>query len=210
MQTLSATQQRLAEALIEIRALKFGAFRMKLHQTNPDAPLSPVYLDLRILRSYPHAIDAAVDAMRGVAANLTFDLLADVPTAATPFTAVLSHQIRVGMISPRKEQKGYGTGNRIDGVYTAGQRVLVVDDVVTAAGSKLETIEVLEGAGLVVQDVLVLVDREQGGKAELAKHGYALHATLTFDALLAHARQSGSISAERYEEVQQYLAATRG
>lgn len=209
MSKLTPAQERLAQALIDIQALKFGAFKIKLHQTNPDAPLSPVYLDLRVLRSYPDAVDAAVDALQEITARLQFDLLADVPTGSTPFVAVLSNKIRTGMVSPRMVVKGYGSGNRVDGAYQAGQRVLVVDDVVTTAGSKIEAIEILTAAGLQVQDVLVLVDRHQGGKAELAKHSYTLHSVMGFDQLLEYARDSGAITPERYTEVQAYMDANR-
>ena len=84
---LSAAQQTVAEQLFDINAIKFGAFRMKLHDTNPDAPLSPIYVDLRILRSFPKAMDAAIVLYIDMVKNLSFDILADVPTAATPIVA---------------------------------------------------------------------------------------------------------------------------
>ena len=96
MSDLTETQQAFADALLATGAVKFGAFRLKLHEKQPDAPLSPIYVDLRTLRSFPDALDdAVVTLVEMIAAReLSFDLYADVPQAATPLVAVLSHVTR--------------------------------------------------------------------------------------------------------------------
>ena len=83
------------------------------------------------------------------------------------------------MIYPRKEAKSYGTKAEIEGEYHAGETVVVIDDLATTGGSKFEAIEKLTGAGLVVKDVVVLVDRQSGAKESLEQAGYPLHAVLT-------------------------------
>ena len=164
MSDLTETQRAFADALLATGAVKFGAFRLKLHEKQPDAPLSPIYVDLRTLRSFPDALDDAVLTLVEMIAaqSLSFDLYADVPLAATPLVAVLTHITRTGMITPR-EAKTHGAGDAINGAYAPGQTALVIDDLVTRAESKLEAIHVLEAHGLLVRDVAVLVDREQGG-----------------------------------------------
>src|SRR5512146_1132125 len=159
--TLTPAQRAFADALLASGAVKFGAFRLKLHEAQPDAPLSPIYLDLRVLQSFPDALDAAVDALRELIARdgLQFSRYAGIPMAATPLAAVLSHVTRVPMITPR-EAKTHGAGGTINGAYAPGETVLALDDVVSHAESKLEAVRVLEAAGLVVRDVAVLVDRE--------------------------------------------------
>src|SRR5262249_5390777 len=134
MSELTGTQRAFAEALLATGAVKFGAFRLKLHEKQPDAPLSPIYVDLRTLRSFPDALDAAVAALQEMIAarGRAFDLYADVPQAATPLVAVLSHLTRIGMITPR-EAKTHGAGDAINGAYAPGQTVLVIDDLVTRA-----------------------------------------------------------------------------
>src|SRR6478752_3977552 len=104
MSALTETQQAFADALLTSGAVKFGAFRLKLHETQPDAPLSPIYVDLRTLRSFPDALDAAVAALAEMiqARGLTFTRYADVPQAATPLVAVLMHLTRIPMITPRE------------------------------------------------------------------------------------------------------------
>jgi uridine monophosphate synthetase len=211
MSALTETQQAFADALLETGAVKFGAFRLKLHEKQPDAPLSPIYVDLRALRSVPDALDEAVVTLVEMIAvrGLSFDLYADVPQAATPLVAVLTHVTRIGMITPR-EAKTHGAGDAINGAFTPGQTVLVIDDLVTRAESKLEAIHILEAHGLLVRDVAVLVDREQGGAAELAAAGYQLHAAVTLSQLLDHWRATGGIDAATYERVRAYTAQAQG
>ena len=198
--------ERLARALVEAGAIQFGAFRLKLHEERPDAPLSPLYINLRLLRSHPDQMDVAVAACRSLLAGLDFDLLADVPTAATPFVAILSHLTRVPMITPR-EPKTHGSGATIDGAFRRGDTAVVIDDLVTKADSKLEAIRVLEGRGLRVRDVLVLVDREQGGGQQLAAAGYTLRAALRLSELLDICHRMGAIDADAYARVREYVAA---
>jgi|SRR5215208_1093230 len=200
--------ERLAAALVEAGAVKFGAFRLKMHEERPDAPLSPIYIDLRVLQSYPAQMDVVVAAYRALLDECDFDLLAGIPMAATPLVAVLSHLTRIPMVTPR-QPKTHGSGASIDGAYQPGQTAVVIDDLVTKADSKLEAIRVLEEQGLRVRDVLVLIDREQGGAQQLADAGYTLHAAVTVSDLLALYRRSGVIDDDRYARVVEYVAATR-
>lgn len=111
---LSEAKEELATSLFDRGAIKFGAFRLKLHETNPDAPLSPIYIDLRILPSYPDIMDKTVAVFQEMTKGLTFDLYAPIPQAATPIGAVLSHKTRIPMITPRPP-KTHGLGGGIDG-----------------------------------------------------------------------------------------------
>ena len=207
---LTQTQRAFADGLLTSGAVKFGAFRLKLHETQPDAPLSPMYVDLRVLRSFPDALDAAVATLRELIERdkLVFSRYADVPMAATPMVAVLSHLTRIPMITPR-EAKTHGAGGNINGFFTAGETVVVIDDVVTHADSKLEAIRTLEANGLIAHDVVVLVDREQGGPEAIAAAGYTLHAAVTISDLLAYWRETGGIAEDVYQRVTDYFAASK-
>ncbi|MBN9387785.1 MAG: hypothetical protein J0I20_07045 [Chloroflexi bacterium] len=196
---------KLADMLFEIGAVKFGAFRIKLHETRPDAPLSPIYLNFRLLRSYPEALGFAAELLLKLAGPLEYELLADIPTGITPIVAVMTYLGKVPMISPRKETKAYGLGVAIDGEYKEGQRVLLVDDLISAGDSKFDAIEKLQKGGLVVEDVLVVVDRQQGGAAMLTEKGFRPHAVVTISQLLERYRQTGAIDEDRYHQVVEYL-----
>ena len=202
------TQRALASALFEIGAVKFGAFRLKLHDKKPDAPLSPIYIDLRLLRSFPKTMGVAAGAYAHIAQALKFDCYADVPTAATPLTAVLAYMTGIPMISPRIEKKEHGTGSSIDGSFRQGQVALLVDDLITQAESKLEVIGALENNGIVVRDVVVLVDREQGGIRELKNRGYGCWAVLKLGSILTFYKDEGMITEEQFARTSEYLALT--
>jgi uridine monophosphate synthetase len=204
---MTEKQRAFADALLATGAVKFGAFRLKLHERRPDAPLSPIYINLRVLRSYPDALETAVAALAEVIDRheLRFDRYADIPLAATPLVAVLSHLTHVGMITPR-EPKTHGLAGAIDGAFDLGDNVLVIDDLVTHADSKIEAIRVLEANQLRVRDVAVVVDREQGGPEQLAAAGYTLHAAVTLGQLLEYWRASDSIDDETYARVKAYQA----
>jgi len=205
-QRLTQLQQVFAESLLSTHAVKFGEFRLKLHEKQPDAPLSPIYIDLRMLQSYPDALDAAVAALAELIRlhELNFACYAGIPLAATPLVTLLSHQTRVPMITPR-EAKTHGTSETVNGVFTPGETALVIDDVVSRADSKLEAIAVLEANGLVVKDVAVLVDREQGGSGQLASAGYQLHAVVQLSQLLSYWQSIQALDQATYQRVLDYL-----
>jgi orotate phosphoribosyltransferase len=202
---LAGAKRELALRLFEIGAVKFGAFRLKLHEREPDAPLSPIYIDLRLIRSFPSVMAATVNVYKELIQGLNFDLLADVPTAATPIAAILSYDLGVGMISPKKEEKGHGITVKVDGFFKEGNVVLLVDDLVTQADSKLEAIRGLEHQGLIVRDVVVLIDREQGGPQQLERSGYRCHAAFPLSEILGLYMKEGKISKDDYERTTAYL-----
>lgn len=179
-------------------------FKLALHQKNPGAPLSPFYLNHRNMQSFPDAVDAAVEAYWQMARDLKFDLVAGIPEAAVPFVSVLSHVKRIPMITPRAG-KDHGSGATVDGKFQPGQRVLLFDDLITKSESKQKSATILEEAGLIVRDILVLVDREQGGKQQLEALGYKLHAFFTVSELLDVFRQSDQMSEEMHQEIFSYL-----
>src|SRR6185295_18448376 len=97
--------------------------------------------------------------------------------------------------------KEYGTRATIEGDYSAGERIAVIDDLVTTGGTKIETVQKLAEAGLVVRDIIVLIDRAQGAADVLAEAGYSLHSVVTLPQLLDEWLRSGAISAAQHAEV---------
>jgi uridine monophosphate synthetase len=205
MRTSEIEKQAVAEALFSAGVIRFGAFKLKLHDKVPDAPLSPFYLDLRVVRSYPDLMDQVTDLFLDLMRGLQFDLIADVPTAGTPFAAIISHKTRIPMITPRLGSKEHGSAARIDGSYRAGQTAVVLDDLVTNSESKLEVIQVLVAQGLLVKDVVVLIDREQGGVQQLKSAGVECHAAFRLSQLLNTYKERGLISTEQFSAISRYL-----
>jgi len=181
--------------LFNAGCIQFGEFLLASGKT------SPMYIDLRRVISYPSLFCRVIDAYENCIADLSFDRLAAVPYAALPLTGALGMHLRVPIIYPRKEVKAYGTGKNIEGVFTTGQVVVPIEDVITTGGSLLKAIQTLEHAQLHIKDVIVLVDREQGGKERLRASGYKLHAILTLKYILETLKTAGNIDNVTYDRV---------
>lgn len=193
----------LAVELHRIGAVRFGSFTLK------DGTTSPIYIDLRGIIGHPPVLRRVAQAMLSAAAPLAFDCLAGIPYAGLPVAVAMSLESGHPLIYPRKEAKAYGTKRQVEGVFKSGDRALVIDDVITTGGAKIEAIAPLREAGLVVEDVLVLVDREQSGTQALAAAGLRLHSVLKIRELLGYLRATSAISAEEWERAQAFLNAWR-
>jgi uridine monophosphate synthetase len=194
----------LAAALLEAGCIKFGSFTLKSGLT------SPIYLDLRRLISNPPILRLAARAYAELLGSLRFDRLAGLPYAALPIGTAVALEMNRPLIYPRREVKEYGTRAAIEGDYAAGETIVVIDDLATTGDTKIEAIQKLEGAGLKVRDIVVLIDREQGAKQTLAAAGYSLHAVVTLRELLDLWRESGAVTAAQYEAVLEFLRASGG
>ncbi len=193
--------EQLATDLTSIGAVKFGEFKTK------SGVMSPIYIDLRLLVSAPRVLANVARLYAKRIATLSFDRLAGVPYAALPIATAVSLHMNRAMIYPRKEAKEYGTRAAIEGAYTAGERVIVIDDLITNGESKFEAIDKLTSAGLQVRDVAVLIDRSKNGATVLASRGYALHAVATLPQLLDAWERLGTISPQQKQIVLDFLAA---
>ena len=212
-------QKEMARALFGMEAIQFGAFRLKLHETNPDAPLSRIYVNLRTKDNpkggplSPEIVKSIGEYLHGVAMEheLRFDRIAGVPYAGDPLAKAFSEAPSSGNPISLLELHKQIAGERrrvegsIQGYFNPHETVLLVDDLVTRADSKLEAIQLLEAHGLRVRDVLVVLDREQGGAEQLAEYGCNLHVVFKLSQLLRWYREQEMITSEQYEEVTTYL-----
>ena len=147
------------------------------------------------------------EAMARIACDLEFDRIAAIPYAGLPIGVALALETEQPLIYPRREVKAHGTHRAIEGAFEPRETALVVDDLITRGDSKLEAIAPLEAAGLTVRDVLVLIDREQGGVEDLAQRGYRLHAIFRLTEILDILKESGCITPTQHAEVLAYLGA---
>jgi orotate phosphoribosyltransferase len=192
---------QLAITLYEIGAVRLGRFT--LHS----GVISPIYIDLRLLVSYPEALRQVAQAYVSLLKTLQFDILAAYPYAALPIGTAIALETGIPLIYPRKTAKGYGTGKQVEGVWQVGQTALVIEDLITSGDSILQAIASLKAASLQVRDAVVLIDREQGGGAALQVHGYTVHAVMTLSQLLAILETEGRISGRQRAKVLKALAA---
>jgi len=196
---MKPTLTDLADSLLDAGCIKFGEFTLK------SGLKSPIYIDLRMLISHPKLLAGVAQAYLPLIANLQFARIAGLPYAAIPIATAISLAGNYPMIYPRKEAKSYGTKAEIEGEYHPGETALVIDDLATTGGSKFEAIEKLTGAGLVVRDVVVLIDRQSGAKESLAQAGYSMHAVLTISELLDHWEETGAVGRDKIERTRDFL-----
>ena len=202
MTKLNSSQAALADGLLNAGCIKFGNFTLKSGLS------SPIYIDLRRIISFPKLLAQIGEAYLPLLSNLTFDRLAGLPYAAIPIATAVSLQGDYPMIYPRKEVKTYGTKAEIEGEFHAGETALVIDDLATTGGSKFEAIEKLTAVGLVVKDIVVLVDRQSGAKESLEQAGFSMHAVLTITQLLDYWDETGKVEKGKIEETREFLKQT--
>lgn len=196
---MDAQRTALSDGLLAAGCIKFGEFTLK------SGLKSPIYIDLRQVISFPSLLAQIGQAYLPLLRPLRFDRLAGLPYAAIPIATAVSLAGNYPMIYPRKEVKAYGTKAEIEGEYHPGETALIIDDLATTGGSKFEAIEKLTAAGLVVRDVVVLIDRQSGAREALAQAGLNLHAVLTIREMLDDWEASGKVPAERIAATRAFL-----
>jgi uridine monophosphate synthetase len=197
--TLDAQLASLADDLLSAGCIKFGEFTLK------SGLKSPIYIDLRQIISHPKLLTEVAQAYLPLLSNLQFSRIAGLPYAAIPIATAISLVGNYPMIYPRKETKAYGTKAEIEGEYHAGETVVVIDDLATTGGSKFEAVEKLTGVGLVVKDVVVLVDRQSGAKESLEQAGYSMYAVLTISQLLDYWEENGKVEKDKIKATRNFL-----
>jgi orotate phosphoribosyltransferase len=173
------TREQLALALREAAYLE-GDFVLRSGRR------SRYYLDKYRFETRPdllaplgRAIAAAVSEHEPAAARLAGPEL-----GAVALAAAASLESGLPFLIVRKEAKGYGTSNRLEGVHAEGECVCLVEDVVTSGGAAIEAVAALREAGLRVSTAVCVVDREEGGVDELARHAVRLRPLYTASELL--------------------------
>lgn len=193
------SQESLILALHDLGAVKFGSF------TLASGMQSPIYIDLRLLVSKPSLLAQAAREYAAILRAVEADRICGVPYAALPIGTAVALESDVPLIYPRKEVKQHGLGKEIEGAWQGGERVVMIEDLITSGGSTIESAERLRAAGLVVEDAIVLIDRQQGGVQKLAEAGIRAYAVFTVSQMLATLVAEGRLSAEKYGEILEWL-----
>lgn len=188
----------LADALFRIGAIRFGRFTLASGKS------SSYYLDLRVVPSDPLAFDLTIAAYLAMAREMgeqNFDVVAGVATAGIAISSPLAYVLKKPMVYVRREQKGHGLGKLVEGAVTPGWKALVVDDLITDGGSKIDAVESLRKSGCVVNDVMVLVDRLEGGRESLARSGVKLWAFVDVNELVETLYNEKKMTKGNYQTV---------
>lgn len=196
-------REKLILELFRKKCIDFGAFKLK------SGVMSPYYIDLRKLVSYPRLLKDVAAAYWTIIKKLKFQRLAGVPYAALPIAAVISSEFLVPWLYTRKETQDYGITKMVQGEYKKGDVVVLIDDIITTGASKLMVIEPLEKSGLRVKDVVLLIDRENGGKEILEKEGYKLHTVFLMTEILDILVKRGMVSEGLDKECRLFMEKTK-
>lgn len=203
----------LARVLKDMEAVQFGDFTIGRSTVN-----SPVYVNVRQLVSSPtnlrRAAKVMVDETRYELLRLRpkvspFELVAGVPFGGLHLATAFSLISRVPMIYAYERSAHQGSDHMIEGKFKPGQTVLIIDDLITTGGSVLETASLLEEAGLVVKDAMVLIDRGAGATERLHHHGYNLLSILNLEVMLNYYLTTGRMTEDLHRTCVDYLEANR-
>jgi uridine monophosphate synthetase len=192
-------KEKLLSALISTGCFKLGDFTLK------SGKRSPFYIDLRRLVSDPAALALSAEAYERAALGIAYDRIAGIPAAGLPLATAASLRTGMPMVWPRMPVKEHGTGNRVEGEFRRGERLLLLDDLITTGASKLEAAEILRGEGLVVEDLVVLIERGRQGRRDMEAAGIRLRAFVHVRELFGVCERLGLIDANRRRELEAYV-----
>ena len=189
----------LATDLFDAGCIRTGEFTLR------SGAVSPVYVDLRRLAGHPGVMRRiAVEYARSLR-GVQFDHVGAVPYGAIPIGTAVALEAGASLVWPRPEPKGHGTGAAVEGVWSPGERVALVDDVATTGASAVDAAAILRRAGLLVEDLVVLVERGPSARPVLAAAGIRLHAVTTLAGLVDDLVASGAASPEQAAAVVEFL-----
>ncbi len=166
----------IAKILHHIDALKFGVFKLTSGKT------SPYYIDLRVVPSFPDAFRQICEFYREYINSQigvkSFDRIAGVPLAGIPFASQVAYNLKKPFLYVRKNDRHHGRQRRVEGILVSGDRVLLLDDLITTGLNLKTAAEAIRVEGGVVKEAVALLDREEGGKEKLEESGIKVHTLL--------------------------------
>lgn len=207
-ENLSNHKKEIIYDLFDIEAFQFGEFTLS------GGEKSPYYFNSRIINQFPHLKRSVAEEYRDLLLPLrndpdsNFKYLSPVPTGALIIASTVADMFEVGIIVPNLVKKNHGIPADIIGVPALYNRSLavVVEDSVTRGGSILKAIDCLRKGNVIVNDVAVLFDREQGGVNKIEKEAEVkVHRILNASAVFDFAYNEGFLHPFRYQEIKSYI-----
>lgn len=196
------TKAYTLDAIVEAKLLRFEP------TTRISGVVAPFYFDIRRAQSYPKQFRDIANGFEGMVQNSEVGksaLLAGIPEAGTPFASILGYNLKRKLVQPRKAIKEHGEQKSVEGVYEPGEKVILIDDVVTRGDSKLTAIKQVEDAGLSVEEIIVLIDHEQGGIETVQEAGYNIRAIFGITTLINHLFEIGQITPDQRDKALEFV-----
>ena len=169
-------KEQMANILFKLDLVKFGVFKLSTGKA------SPYYIDLRVIPSFPDAFreicDFYSESITGQIGVKNFDRTAGIPITGIIFASQVAYNLKKPFLYVRKGVRLRGRERRVEGVLASGDRVLLVDDLITTGITLKKATQTVRAEGGVVTDAVVFLDREEGGKQQLEAAGVKLHSLL--------------------------------
>lgn len=191
-------KREVSLVLAELGVIKFGRFKLTSGKE------STYYIDLRIVPSYPKIFKKVVEIYVEEAKKVgldRFDVIAGIPTSGLVYASTLAYNLQKPFVYVRKEAKKWGEKRRVEGFLEKNKNVLVVDDLITTGKSLVEAVNSIQENGCVVTDVLVFIDREEGGKEKLKSKNVRLHSFIRIREILKFLVEAKKIDYNQYNMV---------
>jgi len=198
----------ICKILNKIGALQFGVFKLT------SGKISPYYIDIRIVPSFPDAFqeirDFYVNFIKEEIGVKNFERVAGIPVAGIPFASLIAYNLKKPFLYIRKGVRLHGRQRRIEGVLAPGDRVLLIDDLITTGFSLVKASKAIMAEGGVVSDAVVLLDREEGGREKLEENGIELHALLNMSEIAIKLHEIGTIDEEQLKTILKQIKKVKG
>ncbi|MGD6809191.1 MAG: orotate phosphoribosyltransferase [Candidatus Bathyarchaeia archaeon] len=196
-------KNNMANILFKIDAVKFGVFKLSTGKA------SPYYVDLKVIPSFPDVfreiIDFYTEAITNQIGLKNFDRIAAVPITGIPFASQIAYNLEKPFLYVRKGVKLQGRERRVEGVLFSGDRVLLIDDLVTTGVTLRKAAEAIKAEGGVVTRAVAFLDREEGGKEKLKEADVELLPLLKMSEIAKTLYEIGAIDKESLKTINKQI-----
>ena len=199
----SYLMKQISLGLVRNNALRIGDY--VLHSGKK----SPYYVDLRQSISNPIAMDWIGNSLARMVINeigkTKVDKIMGVPTAGVPFATIVSQKLAIPMLYYRKERKEHGVRKKIEGDMERNDRIVMIDDLITTGQSVIDAAEAARDQGGIVSELVVLLDREQGGQDYIRSHSIEPHVLFDISEAFGWLKEVKLLDSNDYEVIMNYI-----
>jgi orotate phosphoribosyltransferase len=192
-------KERMANILFKLDAIKFGVYKLTSGKS------SPYYIDLRVIPSFPDAFreicESYAQYITNQIGNKNFDRIAAIPLAGIPFASQIAYNLKKPFLYVRKGIHLHGRERRVEGILVSGDKVLLIDDLLTTGLTLKKAADAVRAEGGIVTEAVVFLDREEGGGQLLEKNGIKIHSLLKISEIANILFEMGAIDQESLKTI---------